>query len=81
MRSRTFVEHRPPNVVVIEDTQPLRVAAGLEIVGAPWPNKRPLGDLLSAAVADLEPDGTVRIASGTARSTPCRPTPTTPPSS
>ena len=60
-RSRTFLDNRPPNVVVLEDSVPLPIAPGVEIVGAPWPNKRPLVDLVSRATSDLSADGTLRV--------------------
>ncbi len=53
MRSRTFVEHCPPNVVVLTDGRSVPVAEDVEIVAAPWTSKRPVSDLtqlpLSAA--------------------------------
>lgn len=33
-------------------------------MSAPWPNKRPLSDLVTAAVAPLRADGTLRVAVG-----------------
>jgi len=62
-RSPTFAERRPPHVHVIEDSRPIVVRPGVELVGAPWTSKRPLRDLVAAACADLEPAaGTIRIA-------------------
>jgi len=63
-RSRTFLDNRPPNVVVLEDSSPVAVGPGVEIVGAPWPTKRPLKDLVEAATRELPADGTVRIVVG-----------------
>jgi DNA repair exonuclease SbcCD nuclease subunit len=63
-RSRTFLDNRPPNVVVLEDTAPVPVEAGVELVAAPWPTKRPLRDLMQAATAALPADGTIRIVVG-----------------
>lgn len=60
-RSRTFTQSCPPNVVVLENSTPVVVEPGLEIVGAPWPNKRPLSDLVASAVSDLEADATLRV--------------------
>ena len=60
----TFLDNRPSNVVVLEDPTPVTVAPGVEVVGAPWPTKRPLHDLVNRAVADLPADGTVRIVVG-----------------
>ncbi len=63
-KSRTFIDNCPPNVVVVGDSAPLRVAPGVELVGAPWVNKRPLVDLVGSAVGGLDADGTVRIVLG-----------------
>src|SRR6202034_2227065 len=61
-RSKSFVDNRPDNVVVLESSEPVLAAEGLEIVAAPWSNKRPLVDLVSRAVADLPSNGTLRVA-------------------
>lgn len=63
-RSRSFVDRCPPNVVVLDTATPREVAPGVELVAAPWPNKRPLVDLVAAAVADLPADGTLRLVVG-----------------
>ncbi len=63
-RSRTFVDRRPGNVVVLEESEPMVVDAGVELVAAPWLTKRPLADLLHDALAPLAADGTVRIVVG-----------------
>jgi DNA repair exonuclease SbcCD nuclease subunit len=63
-RSKTFVDNCPANVVVLENTVPVLAAEGVEIVGAPWSNKRPLVDLVSRAVAELPADDTLRIVVG-----------------
>lgn len=63
-RSPTFSEHRPANVVVLESTDPVEVAPGVELVPAPWFTKRPLSDLVADACERLEADGTVRIVAG-----------------
>jgi len=44
-----------PNVRLLTGTE--EVAAGVEIVGVPWPNKRPRRDLVAAALRELEPGG------------------------
>lgn len=54
-RSTTFLERKPANVYVIEDTTPIRVAEGIEIVGIPWTSKRPLQDLVALTTRKLEP--------------------------
>jgi DNA repair exonuclease SbcCD nuclease subunit len=63
-RSGVFTESRPANVVVLEEPGVVRVRDGVEIVGAPWFTKRPLGDLVGDAVSELEADGTVRVVVG-----------------
>jgi DNA repair exonuclease SbcCD nuclease subunit len=63
-RSPTFREHRPANVVVLEDAEPVEVAPGVELIAAPWFNKHPLVDLVAGACEGLEPTGTVRIVAG-----------------
>jgi DNA repair exonuclease SbcCD nuclease subunit len=77
-RSRTFLDNCPPNVVVLEDSVPLPVAPGLEIVGAPWPNKRPLVDLVSRSISDLPADGTLRVVVGHGAIDRLSPDPTNP---
>lgn len=53
-RSTTFLERKPPHVHVIEDTNPIRVDKGIEIIGIPWASKRPLKDLVALATGQLE---------------------------
>lgn len=56
----------PPNVAVL-DTPCVRVVRpGVELVAAPWTSKRPLTDVLGAALGAVAPapGGTVRIAVG-----------------
>jgi len=53
-RSTTFLERKPAHVHVIEDTTPLRVAEGIEIIGIPWASKRPLQDLVALETGKLE---------------------------
>ena len=54
-RSTTFLEHKPAHVHVIEDTTPISVDEGIEIVGIPWTSKRPLQDLVALTTGKLEP--------------------------
>ena len=54
-RSTTFQDRKPDHVHVIEDTAPIRVDEGFEIVGIPWTSKRPLQDLVALATGKLEP--------------------------
>ncbi len=63
-RSPSFTGHCPPNVVVLDRDGPFPVAPGVELVAAPWTSKRPLADLVAAAAAAPEADGTVRIVVG-----------------
>ena len=64
-RSRAFQDSRPANVHVLEDSRPVVVRPGVEIVGAPWTSRRPLRDLCAAACDGLEPrDGVVRVLVG-----------------
>jgi len=53
-RSTTFLERKPANVHVIEDTTPIRVDEGIEIIGIPWASKRPLQDLVALATEQFE---------------------------
>ena len=46
----------PPNVTVLDGPEPIRVRAGVEVIGAPWMTKRPLRDLVAAACEPLVPD-------------------------
>lgn len=63
-RSATFVDACPSNVVVLDDTTERTVAPGVVVVGAPWLTKRPLKDLVTAAISDLPSDGTIRVVVG-----------------
>ena len=64
-RQREFLDRKPENVKVIADRLPISAGDGTELVGAPWPNKRPLRDLVRAALIDVEPArGVIRIAVG-----------------
>ena len=62
--SGRFREHKPKNVVVLENSQPVPVADGFELVAAPWTSKRPLCDLVDQACALGEPTGALRIVAG-----------------
>jgi DNA repair exonuclease SbcCD nuclease subunit len=64
-RSPKFLERLPANVAVIESSDPIAAAPGVQIIGAPWFSKHPLEDLVSAAIRGLQPErGTVRIVVG-----------------
>lgn len=64
LRSATFTNHQPRNVVVLGEPGRLGIEPGVELVAAPWPTKRPLTDLVGRACAELPADGTLRIAVG-----------------
>ena len=53
--SPTFQERKPDHVQVIEDSNPICVDEGIEIIGIPWTSKRPLEDLVSQVTGKLEP--------------------------
>ena len=64
-RSPKFLERLPTNVTVIESSAPITAAPGVQLVGAPWFSKRPLNDLVGAAIREIEPEpGDVRIVVG-----------------
>jgi len=54
-RSTTFLERKPAHVHVMEDTTPILVNEGIEIIGIPWKSKRPLQDLVALTTGKLEP--------------------------
>lgn len=64
--SRAFLDGCPPQVHVLRSDAAVPVAAGVELVGAPWPTKRPLEDLVARATARLAPaeEGLVRVLVG-----------------
>jgi DNA repair exonuclease SbcCD nuclease subunit len=65
-RQERFVRHCPDNVRVLDEVGPYTVAEGVQIVAAPWRGKHPEQDLVSAALAAVQPppEGTVRIMVG-----------------
>ncbi len=57
----------PPAAHVLHDATPVQVPdLPVEVVGAPWPSRKPDMDLLGAALAPLDPapSGTLRVAIG-----------------
>lgn len=56
-RSRTFVRHCPQHVQVLDDDARCQPVPGVEVIGAPWPTKRPGADLVAARTAALQPPG------------------------
>jgi len=64
-RSSTFLDRKPAHVHVIENTEIIEIADGVEIVGAPWMSKRPVTNPLEDAVDALAPAyGVCRICMG-----------------
>lgn len=64
-RSSTFIERKPAHVQVVESSAPIKVADGLEIVGAPWTSKRPVTNPIEEALSALPPaSGVTRICLG-----------------
>jgi len=57
-----FLELKPDHVNVIENTTPISVGEGIELIGIPWMSKRPLRDLVASVAGEIEPsDKVVRI--------------------
>jgi DNA repair exonuclease SbcCD nuclease subunit len=56
-----FRDACPPHVQVVTDQTPLHLAGGVELVGAPWPVKRPLRNPALEVLEDLQPTAGVRI--------------------
>lgn len=64
-RQPAFLDRKPPHVHVLDTMEPRAVRPGLEAVGAPWANKRPLADLVADAAGALAPvPGITRILVG-----------------
>jgi DNA repair exonuclease SbcCD nuclease subunit len=61
-RSPTFVRHCPAHVHVLDGT--VTPVPGVELIGAPWPSKRPLADLVGAACAGLTAGEPLRVLAG-----------------
>ena len=61
-RSSTFIERKSPQVQVIESAEPIRLADGVELVGAPWVSKRPPANPIEDMLRGMDPaDGSIRI--------------------
>ena len=54
-RSSTFIERKPAQVQVIETAAPIKIAEGVELVGAPWMSKRPVTNPIEEAINALTP--------------------------
>jgi DNA repair exonuclease SbcCD nuclease subunit len=64
-RSSTFIERKPPQAQIIENSEPIRIADGVELVGAPWVSKRPPANPLEEMLRELsQANGTIRICIG-----------------
>ena len=63
-RSPTFREHAPSNVRVLDGSEPVQAAPGVELIAAPWTNKRPLVDLVGEACESLEATDRLRVVCG-----------------
>jgi DNA repair exonuclease SbcCD nuclease subunit len=64
-RSSTFIDRKPPQVQVIAAVAPIKVAEGVELVGAPWMSKRPVANPTEDAINALAPvTGITRICMG-----------------
>lgn len=59
-RSSTFIEKKPAHVHIIEDTAPVQVGEGFELVGAPWMSKRPNGNPIIDLLNALPPAGSIK---------------------
>ena len=62
--SRTFTDNRPGNVKVLQGSEPVQAAPGVELIPAPWSSKRPLTDLVDDACEQLGPTDAIRIVVG-----------------
>jgi DNA repair exonuclease SbcCD nuclease subunit len=63
-RTAGFSERAPAMVEVLTDARARTPIEGVEVVGAPWPSKRPSGDPVAEACAAQPADGTPRIVVG-----------------
>ena len=63
-RSEAFTGRRPHNVKVLENSEPIAIGDGVELIGAPWITKHPSTDLVNAACSAPEPSGAMRIVVG-----------------
>jgi DNA repair exonuclease SbcCD nuclease subunit len=60
-RSAVFREAAPGHVHVLDDARPRAVAPGVELVGAPWPSRRPARNPVLDALDAIGPAGPLRI--------------------
>ena len=62
--SPRFRDHCPDSVTVLDGVAPLPAADGVELIAAPWPNKRPRSDLVADACGRLGPSDALRVVAG-----------------
>lgn len=63
--SPIFASRRPSRVIVLRDGEPVAVpGCAAEVVGAVWPTKHPVEDLVGRTLAGLEPTNVPRILVG-----------------
>ncbi len=63
-RNPAFADRCPPHVQVLADATPHIPVPGVEVIGAPWPNKEPLRDLVGDVCDAAEADGMLRVVVG-----------------
>jgi len=64
-QSSTFSEQCPSHVHIVDDVTPRAVAAGVEIIGAPWKSKKPVVNPLEELLRNLSASNeTIRIVMG-----------------
>lgn len=63
-RSPAFRGPKSDNVTVLDGSEPVQAASGVELVAAPWPSKRPLTDLVNESCEGLEPIDGLRVVCG-----------------
>ncbi len=60
-RRPEFLDGCPPQVHVLTDHSPVEIAEGVEVVGAPWPVKRPVQNPALDVLSELGPTAGTRI--------------------
>ncbi len=56
-RTRLFAERRPANTIVLDGPDPVEMAPGVEVVGAPWRGKHLIGNPVLACLDRIGPAG------------------------
>ncbi|MEX2487627.1 MAG: DNA repair exonuclease [Nitriliruptoraceae bacterium] len=64
LRAPTFTQRLPDTVEIVADDVPRHPADGVEVVGAPWRSKRPIGDPVTPVCAAVTPTAARRIVVG-----------------